>query len=632
MVNNTNTPTLPTPRRPDHWSGRGLASGLAGTCASLALALLACTAIACAAAPKPYSPHPDRNAEYTGLTNGLDAATIDLIAQNDNFVVVNKSDRRGSLNAQIADINALHRAAEKYHNQLKVFAYYPNIVWLNNQTTGLAPFINGHAANFDPTNRGSSSWLMHDANGDPIPFYAQADPQHLRPPVGYIVDVANPSYQDWLVNRLLPGWMKSAPFSGMSFDVTDLLNGPVMAGRKIGNGVSSWNDILCGPGAPVDSSGNCDRVNTENDALRHLVQRETDKLHSLSGPYGPMASTINGIAPSQVRVNRNLDMFSYADGQDNESFCYSTPITGSGPLNFHPLSEDFDIMKTYAAEGKHVVQITNHQTESNLDETGAYCAAAFMIGWQPGSSFYVNHFDYSTAATANEYPLVREQNLNLGSPRHSTYQASGSVYTRRFANGFVVVNDSVTPASADLPSDLIEFRDGRRLAEYSAGATISLAPRSGRFFLDRAYLAGVAADGTKLKSSASTIIAAKPTITGNASANARVKVTIHSDPIVCETRAAADGTWSCEIAKRIPAGCHTLTVVITSSDGTTTTTQGPYSVCVPGGPGGAPGVPNTGFGSPALANPLVPLAVGGLSALTAVVLPRKWRHVSRGGR
>jgi photosystem II stability/assembly factor-like uncharacterized protein len=93
----------------------------------------------------------------------------------------------------------------------------------------------------------------------------------------------------------------------------------------------------------------------------------------------------------------------------------------------------------------------------------------------------------------------------------------------------------------------------------------------------------------------------RPTFSGTAAPGSTVKITVHSDPIVCETTADDEGNWSCTLPSTIPAGVHTILVEVTDPDTEETTVLGPYYVSVAAGNTGqttvtpkSPTAPNTG--------------------------------------
>ncbi len=62
-------------------------------------------------------------------------------------------------------------------------------------------------------------------------------------------------------------------------------------------------------------------------------------------------------------------------------------------------------------------------------------------------------------------------------------------------------------------------------------------------------------------------VSTTPTISGFAPPFSDIEVTIHSDPVVCKTRANSAGWWACTFAQPLPAGLHSVEVVATTADG-----------------------------------------------------------------
>lgn len=88
----------------------------------------------------------------------------------------------------------------------------------------------------------------------------------------------------------------------------------------------------------------------------------------------------------------------------------------------------------------------------------------------------------------------------------------------------------------------------------------------------------------------------RPTFSGVAEPGSTITVTVQSDPVVCTATADSSGNWSCTLPSDLAPGIHTVTVVVTSPDGLTSITLGPYSVMVGGTiTNNTPLAPNTGF-------------------------------------
>jgi len=60
------------------------------------------------------------------------------------------------------------------------------------------------------------------------------------------------------------------------------------------------------------------------------------------------------------------------------------------------------------------------------------------------------------------------------------------------------------------------------------------------------------------------LVSALPTFSGQAPAGSHVKVTVRSDPVICETTAESNGFWSCTLTTALPAGAHTASIIVTT--------------------------------------------------------------------
>jgi hypothetical protein len=146
-------------------------------------------------------------------------------------------------------------------------------------------------------------------------------------------------------------------------------------------------------------------------------------------------------------------------------------------------------MRQIAAQHKKVTEITNTYQTGERQKYGSYCMAGFLIGWQPGSSFYTLHPGY-TFPPEGQYPMVPEQDLNLGTPLTVDYQSSGSALTRRFQNGFVAVNPTDSSATVTVPEPVVSFADGSAGPQYAAGQTMTLPGRGAILALNTTFVFG----------------------------------------------------------------------------------------------------------------------------------------------
>jgi Hypothetical glycosyl hydrolase family 15 len=423
-----------------------------------------------------YGPQPDRNADWTGpypgdYTNGY----IDKLAQNVGYEVLNSYSSQVTIQDHFADARRLVAAGERYDNDLGVFEYFNASFMYQVNLTRWRPYVNS----FSP------SWYLDDYTGAPI-TYKSGSPLTS----GYVLDLTNPAYRAWAVGMLVD-WMKAAPYKGVLLDSADQVVGTGVW-SSLGNGTTSWNDLLCPPDAPVDGNGDCSRVVAWNDGLADFVSEVTAALHQLGDEV-----IFDGIAPSPLRqAPRNLDMAENADIAANESFCYVDDRTQEDPT-FEPFGPDIQIMRQLAAEGKGVLEITDHRASATKEEYADYCLAGFMMGWQPGSDYYVYHASYADPL-AGPYPEVREQDLELGLPVDAGYstQDAGDVLYRQFQHGWVALNTGPTPAGFTIPVAAAEFSDGSQIGSAVAGGTVELPGRSAMFFLDESYLHPAAGGST----------------------------------------------------------------------------------------------------------------------------------------
>lgn len=84
-----------------------------------------------------------------------------------------------------------------------------------------------------------------------------------------------------------------------------------------------------------------------------------------------------------------------------------------------------------------------------------------------------------------------------------------------------------------------------------------------------ASLGGLALNSTSREGTVYFSTKARPTFKGVADAGTKIKLTIESDPITCETEAKTDSSWECTPDKDIPYGTHTVTISATSKAGHT---------------------------------------------------------------
>lgn len=418
-----------------------------------------------------YAPQPQRNAEWTGAAASYSDDQIQKLANNTSYLIdVNFSGSPGqTIASHFMDVNKLVSTANQHGNNIGVLEHYNATFLYNHDLIYLQPYINSF----------NNSWYLKDTKGNKIAYLASDGSIQ-----GYLVDLRNPSYRAWAVN-LIASIMKAAPYKGILLDSADQTIGTVVR-HVFSNGTAnnqSMNDLLCGPGAPVNSNGDCSQMAAYNDGMAALVSQVSAALHPLGDKV-----IYNGIAPDPIRRPvRNENLISDADIATNENFCYDETPATPDQINFEPFSDDINIMHNFASKGKGVIEITDTRGSSVKQPYANYCLAGFLMGWQPGQDYYMYHISYHDPLTG-PYPEIPEQNLNLGQPVTSGYSQTGNVMYRNFQNGIVAVNVGANAANFAVPAAVTEFKSGLQGSSLSAGTTVQLAPRSAKFYLSNAYL------------------------------------------------------------------------------------------------------------------------------------------------
>lgn len=422
----------------------------------------------------PYAPQPQRSAEVVGNPEGaLSDEAIDDIAKYNSYEVLPKFADRYNISKHFDEARRLVDAANKYGNHLKVFDYFSASYWFNANVDAWGSYASGF----------QDSWLLRDSTGKTVPYFGAGGALTTGATIkGYVLDLSNPSYRAWAVATIV-SWMRAAPYSGISFDSSNPMQG-TGASRAIADGASTYNALLCGPTVALTTT-DCSRVQAWNRGLIDLLTQASAALHAMGDEV-----RYNGIAPSELRgASRNVGMLQYTDIASNEGFCMAVSASAPDRLKFNSLIDDIALMRQIGAQHKKVTEITNTYNSDAKTPYGQYCLAGFLIGWQPGSSYFTFHPGYSYPPNGT-YPSVPEQNLNLGNPLTADYQSSGPALTRKFTNGFVAVNPTGTPTTVTVPAEVVAFKDGAAGTTYSAGSSVTLSAHGALLALNHAFVYG----------------------------------------------------------------------------------------------------------------------------------------------
>ncbi len=431
-----------------------------------------------AATPQPvvYITNPPWHFATTAHSKGqfTDAEYNDL-ASHYQIVIINKQHDNNDNTALYAATKELKRR----NPNLKVYMYYMTHYWSQSTKSSWVekdPFYDPYtnlANQFDSTR--TDSWILHDNSGNPI---KQSNDNN------YFMDLANPDYRAWVLAQLKHRF-EQAPFDGILFDNgTDIVQG-------FNN--KNWLTLLGQP-----------RIDAYNQG--------TKAMHTAAMAAFPDKTIVfNGIRANTTKNDidlnpgRSLYKLDYMQGATDEGFCLGLH---SG-LNAD-IPADIGIMQKYSNK-KLLLHSNFFPSETpSLDpiKTGRYCLGAFLMGWQPGSSYWqyaVGENAYITDAIQYNLP---EEHLNLGNPVGQA-QASGQLYQRGFTNGRVYVNLGGSPQTFSLPAKLIQYQDGKQLATYNSGAKVTLSGQSAAYFLSDAYVHPVSANSKNTPTSPTSVSTTK---------------------------------------------------------------------------------------------------------------------------
>lgn len=316
------------------------------------------------------------------------------------YVVMDRAHGGASIARQLDDL----RRIKRMNPAVRVLVYVNAAFWYD---TNSMP--DGWNAPFDP------AWSLRDpTSGGPLRFSGRADREQAT-----FVDLGNAAYRSYLLG-LLRSWLDQAPIDGIAFDSVQ----PASADRVVlGHPGLTWTDVLTN-----------ERLDRYNNGLVELL-RDTKAL------LGPGREVLfNGIADTPLAANRNLELVDHADIVVDEEFCVDNTVRHDPDT----LREDLELMSQLAERGKRVLEKTNTRGAvggPELQRLGRFCSGAFLIGWQPGSTFFKFGPDYSEDELSSN---PRELAVQLGPPLGG-YRETDGVARRDFRNGVVFVNLSDRP-------------------------------------------------------------------------------------------------------------------------------------------------------------------------------------------
>ena len=372
--------------------------------------------------PASVSPVAQRRFIRIGETTGAQFSPGALKYLADNFGVVLFAKFHGNW-----VIDAQHEAATKLkalRPELAVFPYFSMKYWFDTNRWGTEP---------DP------AWLLRDTDGRLVKKQRGGEDQDE----GTYVDLANPEYRNWALG-VLRSWLVAAPYSGISFDAAD----PI--GDYPDKQVREWASRI-----------GAEKVKAYNSGLRDLLRRANE----LAGP--DRAIVFNGFSQNPIRgPHRDLDLLEFSDGALDERFCLDRQ---GDPVD---IRTDLELLERHS--GSLMMVRTNVPREFSAPEraeAARFCTAAFLLGWEPGRSF----FQFATSYNSSQLEADDvDQRVDLGAPTGDATW-TGEVGVRKFAAGAVAVNlgDSVERVRAPVAGSIVER--GETVRTVADGETVELA-------------------------------------------------------------------------------------------------------------------------------------------------------------
>ncbi|MGH9185738.1 MAG: MFS transporter, partial [Acidimicrobiales bacterium] len=198
---------------------------------------------------------------------------------------------------------------------------------------------------------------------------------------------------------------------------------------------------------------------------------------------GPDRMTLyNGIAPNPhlKESDRNIGLLDVAGGAMDERFCLD--VHG----DVHYIEEDLSLLHGSADSGAQLFMRVNFRADmdpARRPRLERFCFGVFMLGWQPGGSYFDTGGGYTAGHLHDPAGVVL---VNLGAPT-GPFNRQGDLAERRFEHGRVYVNLGSTPVEVMLPVPLEELGGGGVLTSQGAGSVISVAAADAAFLLDPGF-------------------------------------------------------------------------------------------------------------------------------------------------
>ena len=378
------------------------------------------------------------------------------IAKNYSIVIFAKFHNNFSIEAR----DEAARKLKDLNPNIKLFPYYSGFLWFPK----LYKF--GKDFNFD--------WYLKDLQGNRIAY------KTLDKEIWY-VDNTNAEYRKWAV-KIVKSWMDmtyngKSLYDGIAFDSSHIFD--VQSNSQTGK----LKKLISRIGRQ--------RLEKQNEGLKKLFTETKAGI-------GDKIVLFNGVENKEWARNNSLDLLNVSDVAMNEDFGFhNSKISTKGELmQFVNMMANSDYSEEiFLQKANHLGVALDSQGKLRLKR---YTFGAFLLGYQPGRSFYKFGGDgehtYLHETELNNDP--QEINLDFGKPLHDKYAKEGEVFKRTFAKGVVYVNMENSSQKITLSSKLILMNGGRIGKTYEKGEKYTIPAKDAAFFFNPSLEAATCSDAT----------------------------------------------------------------------------------------------------------------------------------------
>ena len=380
---------------------------------------------------------PDTFVWVANPTSSFTSDEREFIAHNYSVIIINN----GHANWDMEKVHTDAKALKAINPDLEIYPYFSASFRFDKDTYGKPSF--------------KSQWYLKDKNKKKL--------SNQKGAADY-VDLSKKAYRTWAVG-IIKDWMTKAPYSGILLDDVDQIGGKKKqwANKLTKKYITDWNNGLT--------------------ALVSEVQQAIGDKHVI----------FNGIAG-----NENAGLLTNADSAVNDDFCFNRAKATFDTEK--DIMDSVKLMIAQAGKGKTIFEKVNYEgnkgkTKAISDDlvlsAGRFCFGAFLLGSDPGKTFFKFGPGYSTsigeilinspeatlalglpkssyeplmleAADEEDTPAPTEKDKKKDKKKHKKKdpkkkakpKKDAIAYRRLFDNGWVLVNAGNVPFTTSVPERL----------------------------------------------------------------------------------------------------------------------------------------------------------------------------------